>query len=93
MRKPVIAALNGHAIGIGLTLALQCDIRLAARDAKYGVVQVRRGVMPDAYSHWTLLHQHPMGRSDAIEGVRAHLEKRAPDWKLSVVEDWPAWPD
>jgi enoyl-CoA hydratase/carnithine racemase len=54
VRKPVIAAVNGHAIGIGLTLALQCDIRLFARDAKYGVVQVRRGVMPDAYSHWTL---------------------------------------
>ena len=54
IRKPVIAAVNGHAIGLGLTLALQCDIRLFARDAKYGVVQVRRGVMPDAYAHFTL---------------------------------------
>jgi enoyl-CoA hydratase/carnithine racemase len=54
VRKPVIAALNGHAVGIGLTLALQCDIRILAREGKYGVVQVRRGVMPDAYSHWTL---------------------------------------
>ncbi len=54
VRKPVIAAMNGHAIGIGLTLALQCDLRLAARDAKYGVVQVRRGMMPDCGSHWTL---------------------------------------
>ncbi|MDJ0787747.1 MAG: enoyl-CoA hydratase-related protein [Myxococcota bacterium] len=54
VRKPVIAAVNGHAIGIGLTLALQCDLRLFAREGKYGVVQVRRGVMPDAYSHWTL---------------------------------------
>lgn len=54
VRKPVIAAVNGHAIGIGLTLALQCDIRLFARDATYGVVQVRRGVLPDAFSHWTL---------------------------------------
>jgi len=44
IRKPVIAAVNGHAIGLGLTLALQCDIRIVARDAKYGVVQVRRGV-------------------------------------------------
>lgn len=51
---PVIAAVNGHAIGLGLTLALQCDIRLFARDAKYGVLQVRRGVMPDAYAHFTL---------------------------------------
>ena len=54
LRKPVIAAVNGHAIGLGLTLALQCDIRIVARDAKYGVLQVRRGVMPDAYAHFTL---------------------------------------
>jgi enoyl-CoA hydratase/carnithine racemase len=54
VRKPVIAAINGHAIGIGLTLALQCDIRLIAAEGTYGVVQVRRGVMPDAYAHWTL---------------------------------------
>lgn len=54
LRKPVIAAINGHAVGIGLTLALQCDIRVIAREGKYGVLQVRRGVMPDGYSHWTL---------------------------------------
>ncbi|ADP82203.1 enoyl-CoA hydratase-related protein [Pseudofrankia inefficax] len=54
VRKPVIAAVNGHAIGIGFTLTLQCDIRIFAADAKYGVVQVRRGVLGDAYSHWTL---------------------------------------
>jgi enoyl-CoA hydratase/carnithine racemase len=54
VRKPVIAAMNGHAVGLGLTLALQCDLRIAANEGKYGVLQVRRGVMPDAYSHWTL---------------------------------------
>ena len=54
VRKPVIAAVNGHAIGLGFTLALQCDIRIVAADAKYGVLQVRRGVMPDAYAHFTL---------------------------------------
>jgi len=54
VRKPVIAAVNGHAIGVGLTLALQCDIRIFAVDAKYGIVQVRRGVMGDGFSHWTL---------------------------------------
>ncbi len=54
IRKPVIAALNGHAIGIGLTLALQCDIRLIARQGRYGVLQVRRGVIPDCEAHWTL---------------------------------------
>lgn len=54
LRTPVIAAVNGHAIGIGLTLALQTDIRIVAEDAKCGVVQVRRGVIPDCMSHWTL---------------------------------------
>jgi enoyl-CoA hydratase/carnithine racemase len=61
----VIAAVNGHAIGLGLTVALQCDIRIMASDAKYGVVQVRRGVMGDAYSHWTL--PRIVGQSAAAE--------------------------
>lgn len=54
VRKPVIAAVNGHAVGLGLTLALHCDIRIVARQAKYGIVQNRRGVLPDLRSHWTL---------------------------------------
>jgi len=61
LRKPVIAALNGHAIGIGLTIALQADVRIVAADAKYGVVQVRRGVIPDCMSHWTLTHLTTLG--------------------------------
>lgn len=65
LRKPVIAAVNGHAIGLGLTLALQCDLRVIAREGKYGVVQVRRGVMPDAYSNWTL--QRIVGLERAAE--------------------------
>lgn len=176
IRKPVIAAVNGHAIGIGFTLTLHCDLRFMARDAKYGIVQVRRGVMPDAMSHWTLpriaglanaadilltgrtftgaeardlgvasrvlpndevlphalevahdmavntapvsvaiakrllwgsfamspdqidraeteLHRHVMGAPDAREGVMAFLERRDPQWSMTVNDDWPAaWP-
>jgi enoyl-CoA hydratase/carnithine racemase len=174
VRKPVLAAINGHAIGIGLTLALQCDLRVVAEDAKLGVVQVRRGVMPDAFSHWTLsriaglanaadllltgrtfdgveavrlglasrclqsdqvlpavleiaqdiarntapvsvavskrllwdameldreevgqretaLHHHLMGRPDALEGVASYIERRTPDWSLTVGDDYPGW--
>ena len=54
VRKPVIAAVNGHAIGIGLTIAMQCDLRILARGATYGFVHVRRGVIPDAHAHWTV---------------------------------------
>ena len=54
VRKPVIAAINGHAIGIGFTLAMQCDIRYVAAAAKLSVPQARRGVLGDAGSHWTL---------------------------------------
>jgi enoyl-CoA hydratase/carnithine racemase len=61
LRKPVIAAVNGHAIGIGLTIALQADLRVVADDAKYGVVQVRRGVIPDCMSHWTLAQLTNLG--------------------------------
>lgn len=61
LRKPVIAGVNGHAIGIGLTIALQADIRIVAEDAKYGVVQVRRGVLPDCMSHWTLTQLTSLG--------------------------------
>jgi enoyl-CoA hydratase/carnithine racemase len=66
LRKPVIAAVNGHAIGIGLTMALQADIRIIAADAKCGVVQVRRGVIPDCMSHWTLPHLTTLGASAEI---------------------------
>lgn len=176
IRKPVIAAVNGHAIGVGFTLTLHCDLRFMAYDAKYGIVQVRRGVMPDAMSHWTLprlvglanaadilltgrtftgaeardlgvasrvlpndevlphalevahdmavntaplsvavskrllwgtfamtpdevdraetdLHHHLMGEPDAREGVMAFLERRDPEWSLTVNNNWPSeWP-
>jgi len=51
VRKPVIAAINGHAVGVGLTLAMQCDLRLVARDAKLAFSFVRRGIIPELGSH------------------------------------------
>lgn len=53
-RKPVIAAINGPAVGIGITMTLPMDIRIAAADAKIGFVFTRRGVVPEACSSWFL---------------------------------------
>src|SRR5437660_4134974 len=52
MATPVIAAINGSAVGVGLTLPMQWDIRIAAADAKLGFVFNRRGVIPEANSTW-----------------------------------------
>jgi enoyl-CoA hydratase/carnithine racemase len=54
LRKPVIAAMNGHAVGLGFSLALQCDFRIAANEGKYGLLQVTRGVLADGCTHWLL---------------------------------------
>jgi enoyl-CoA hydratase/carnithine racemase len=51
---PLIAAINGPAVGAGLTMAMACDIRIAAEDAKLGFVFNRRGVIPDADLLWSL---------------------------------------
>ncbi|HWE54878.1 MAG TPA: enoyl-CoA hydratase-related protein [Acidimicrobiales bacterium] len=51
VRKPVIAAINGHAIGVGLTWPLQADVRFVADDAKLAFAFVRRGVVPELASH------------------------------------------
>jgi enoyl-CoA hydratase/carnithine racemase len=53
-RKPSIAALNGAAVGVGLTLTLPMDIRLASTDARFGLMFTRRGLVPEAGSAWFL---------------------------------------
>jgi enoyl-CoA hydratase/carnithine racemase len=54
MRKPVIAAINGPAVGFGITLTLAMDVRIASTAAKIGFVFARRGVVPEACSTWFL---------------------------------------
>ena len=44
--KPILAALNGHAVGVGMTMAMPCDIRIAAEDAKLGFIFGRLGILP-----------------------------------------------
>lgn len=54
LRKPVIAAINGDAVGAGITFSLLCDIRVLAREARVGFVFIRRGVIPEMGAHLTL---------------------------------------
>jgi enoyl-CoA hydratase/carnithine racemase len=65
MRTPVIAAINGPAVGVGITMTLPMDIRIAADTAKIGFVFARRGVVPEAASSWFL--PRLVGPSQAAE--------------------------
>ena len=66
-KKPVIAAINGPAVGVGATMTLPMDVRLAADDAKLGFVFARRGIIPEACSSWFL--PRVVGISRAMEWV------------------------
>jgi len=63
--KPVIAAINGPAVGVGITMTLGMDVRLAAEGAKIGFVFTRRGIVPEACSSWFL--PRVVGISRAVE--------------------------
>jgi enoyl-CoA hydratase/carnithine racemase len=67
LTKPVIAAINGPAVGVGITMTLPMDIRLVAEGAKIGFVFTRRGIVPEACSSWFL--PRIVGISQAMEWV------------------------
>ncbi len=66
-KKPVIAAINGAAVGIGATMTLPMDVRLASSAARIGFVFTRRGIVPEACSSWFL--PRVVGISRAAEWV------------------------
>ncbi len=63
--KPVIAAVNGPAVGVGVTMQLAMDVRLASENARFGFVFARRGIVPEACSSWFL--PKVVGISQALE--------------------------
>jgi enoyl-CoA hydratase/carnithine racemase len=65
MNKPIIAAINGPAVGFGITMTLPMDIRIASETAKMGFVFARRGIVPEACSTWFL--PRIVGISRAVE--------------------------
>lgn len=66
-RKPIIAAVNGPAVGVGVTSTLPMDVRLASTAARFGFVFSRRGIVPEACSSWFL--PRVVGISRAMEWV------------------------
>lgn len=61
--KPIIAAINGPAVGVGITMTLAADFRLAADDARMGFVFNRRGLVPESCSSWLLPKLVPLQRA------------------------------
>ena len=84
--KPTIAAVNGPAVGAGLSIALSCDIRLASDTAKFGYLFTRRGVMGPSHGLTTMIHLIGLSRTmemalsgemiDATEADRIGLVSR-----------------
>ena len=95
-KKPFIAAINGPAVGVGITMTLAMDIRLASTEAKMGFVFARRGIVPEACSSWFLPRVVGIGRAcewvysgrvfPATEALEAGLVRslHAPDELLSA---------
>jgi enoyl-CoA hydratase/carnithine racemase len=67
VKKPVIAAINGPAVGVGITMTLPMDVRLASSAARMGFVFAKRGIVPEACSSWFL--PRIVGISQAAEWV------------------------
>jgi enoyl-CoA hydratase/carnithine racemase len=67
LTKPIIAAINGPAVGVGITMTLPMDIRMASSNAKIGFVFAKRGIVPEACSSWFL--PRVVGISKAMEWV------------------------
>jgi enoyl-CoA hydratase/carnithine racemase len=65
LNKPVIAAINGHAVGVGLTYPMLCDVRYVAEEAKLQFAFVRRGIVPELASH--LIVARVAGLSNAAD--------------------------
>jgi enoyl-CoA hydratase/carnithine racemase len=100
--KPVIAAINGHAIGVGITMVLPCDIRLAASSAKLGLTFTKMGILPGLGSTYLLPRLVGAARArelvltagviEAAEGADMGLINRvvAPDELMTTAREMAA---
>lgn len=84
LRTPIIGALNGAAVGVGLTLALQWDVRFVAEDAKYGFVFAKRGLFPEMGCAWLLPRLVGASRaSDLLLSGRFFSGRDAVEWGMA----------
>jgi enoyl-CoA hydratase/carnithine racemase len=90
MKKPIVAAINGPAVGVGITLPMQWDIRVAAESARIGFVFVRRGVVPEALSTWTVPRMIGLARANELLMTGRILSAREA-LEFGVVSH--VWPD
>ncbi len=74
--KPVLAAINGHAVGVGMTMVMPCDVRIAAEDAKLGFIFGRLGILPGLGSTYLLPNLVGMARAQELvltaKKIRGH---------------------
>jgi enoyl-CoA hydratase/carnithine racemase len=90
LRKPIVAAINGSCVGIGLTQALMCDVRFAAAGAKFAAVFARRGLIAEFGISWILPRLTSMGVAlDLLLSARTFLAEEAAELGL-VKEVVPA---
>lgn len=92
LTKPIIAAINGPAVGVGITMTLPMDVRLAGESARVGFVFARRGIVPEACSSWFLPRVVGISQAaqwcysgrvfDAAEAGRGGLVEVVPDDEL-----------
>lgn len=92
LTKPIIAAINGPAVGVGITMTLPMDVRLAGESARIGFVFARRGIVPEACSTWFLPRIVGISQAtrwcysgrvfDAVEAGRGGLVDVVPDDEL-----------
>ena len=92
LTKPIIAAINGPAVGVGITMTLPMDVRLAGESARVGFVFARRGIVPEACSTWFLPRVVGISQAarwcysgrvfDAAEAARGGLVEVVPDGEL-----------
>jgi enoyl-CoA hydratase/carnithine racemase len=85
VRKPVVAAIQGAAAGLGVTLAMQCDVRFVAGDAVLSLPFVRLGVTAELMGHWNLVRHVGLGRAqELLLTGRRFTGTEAAEWGLAV---------